>query len=297
MTVIIGFVNEGKAFIPELYAYRSCFSQIPKAEVVVFDDYHSAVERSDILFLFMGVFPFWLKRPRFLITEYHSLSTGRYPRIKDLIKSVFNIKGDVSVFLNEKVRSALPLVGGEYKTRCMGFDGELAKKYANSKKEFDFVYSGSLREGVEPLIKDIANKGYSIIVVGADQDFLEEESNVVSVGKVSLEKSYEYMSKAQWGLNIVPDYYPYNIQDSTKVVEYLSLGLGVATNRYEWVVEFENFIGANFIYYNDAWLSEIEAHEFSSGDIECLEWSRLIKESCLFESIYDMVQVCASDEK
>ena len=55
MTVIIGFVNEGKAFIPELYAYRSCFSQIPKAEVVVFDDYHSAVERSDILFLFMGV--------------------------------------------------------------------------------------------------------------------------------------------------------------------------------------------------------------------------------------------------
>jgi len=297
MTVIIGFLNEGKAFIPELYAYRSSFSQIPGAEVVVFDNYHLAVEESDILFLFMGMFPFWLKRPKLLITEYHSLSTGKYPRIKDFIKSVINVKGDVSVFLNEKVREALPLVGGMYKTRCMGFDGEFVRKYINSKKEFDFVYSGSLREGVGPVISEIAKKGFSILVVGSDESFFENESNVVSVGKVGLEASYKYMSKARWGLNIVPDHYPYNIQDSTKVIEYLSLGLGVVTNRYKWVVDFERSIGAKFLYYDDVWFSQIEGYSFSSGNIEYYEWNKVIEKSGLLESISAMVQVCALDEK
>ena len=42
------------------------------------------------------------------------------------------------------------------------------------------------------------------------------------------------------GFNFIPDIYPWNIQTSTKVIEYLSSNLTVVSNRYKWINNFSN---------------------------------------------------------
>jgi hypothetical protein len=41
--------------------------------------------------------------------------------------------------------------------------------------------------------------------------------------------------QARAGLNLVPAHRPYTVQTSTKVLEYLAVGLPVVSNRYPWM--------------------------------------------------------------
>jgi hypothetical protein len=54
------------------------------------------------------------------------------------------------------------------------------------------------------------------------------------MGPVSRDQLPEIYKNARFGLNYTPDIYPYNVQTSTKTLEYLASGLGVISNKYKW---------------------------------------------------------------
>lgn len=265
-----------KAFLPESYAYRDFFIQKGfKCEFLYKGD--ADILNYDAVLLFHGFHPFWRKYPKYIIGEYHSLSTGRYSRLKDLFKRVFNVRPSLYIFLNEKVREKLWFSKNiNYATRSMGFNKDDFKEFENKEKIFDIVYCGSYREGLTAELEKLANMGFSIALVGPE--ILIDHKNITLFGRQEPNKAREIMSQARYGLNYTPDIFPLNIQDSTKVIEYCAAGLGVITNRYQWVNNFERARGGNFLC-----LDNIKKHEdvdFFNFIIPCvsdLSWSELIE--------------------
>jgi glycosyltransferase involved in cell wall biosynthesis len=279
----IGLIKNNKSFSPEIEGYLDFFKSISQVQTVVYSDFKKADENSDIVFIFFGFIPFWVKHKSLVIAEYASLSVGRFSLLKNILKRLLNIRGEYYIFLNEDVRKNLFFSSRvPHSLRGMGFVEGNYEQSSNVKKEYDFVYCGSVdRSGVIEAILKIESLGFRIAVVGNSEEVGEVlcnmSKNICCFGKTSLKRSYEIMASARYGLNFTPDIFPYNIQDSTKVIEYCALGLDVVTNRYKWVDEFEERIGAKFLSFEalDSYES-VSNFNFQRGDIKNYSWDKVI---------------------
>lgn len=295
----LGIVKSDKAFLPESKAYQKYLSKIAGVEVKLYSSYEEACQEAEIVIIYFGFIPFWKKNKNvYTIAEYHSLSTGNYSRLKDIIKRIFNIRGDYYIFLNDKVRKGLYFSSSiPHIFRNMGYDIDLVKKFKNLEKKYDFVYAGSLsREGVINKIVYIASLGFKVVVVG-NSEFEKEillsknNKNITCMGKLPLEDSYHIISSAIYGLNYTPNIYPFNIQDSTKIIEYIALGLKIVSNKYEWVNNFELDTGFKFLDINsikDKY--DILNFEFKGGDVSELRWDNIIINSGLYQLIRNLTK-------
>lgn len=266
------------AFLPESYAYRDFFrGQDYQCELV--EKGASSALDYDAIILFHGFHPFWKKYPKFVIGEYHSLSVGRYSRFKDALKRLLNVRSDLYIFLNEDVRKKLWFSKRtNYITRCMGYSKSDFERFKNNKKLFDVVYCGSYRLGLWDELKRLADLGLKIAVVGSDVPFLHPK--LTSFGRKSPQEAREIISQSRLGLNYTPDISPLNIQDSTKVIEYCAAGLGVITNRYQWVNDFEKERSATFLSLDDIdSIDDINNYKFIIPDVSDLSWD-VIMSSC-----------------
>ena len=269
------------AFLPEAYAYRDMFISKGLNCNLVYKGFES-LDGYDLVVLFHGFHPFWKKYPRLVIGEYHSLSVGRFGRLKDILKRLFNIKADYYIFLNEMVREKLFFSKNtSHSLRSMGFS--LSDNPDCSEcNEFDVVYCGSYRTGLMGQVIRLADLGLKVAIVGFNFD--GRHRNIVSYGKVAPAEAGRILRKAKWGLNYTPDVFPLNIQDSTKVIEYCAAGLGVITNRYKWVECFEKDRCARFLNLDDLYsLSDLEKFEFIVPDVSDLEWKK--KAETLFDEL------------
>ncbi|MDW1925166.1 MULTISPECIES: hypothetical protein [Vibrio] len=232
-----------KAFHPETEAYKKYLHK-RGISVSSGNDLNEA-EKHDAIIVYFGFIPFWkfrkIHRSK-IIGEYHSLSTGRFPRMKNILKRILNVKCSKYIFLNEFVRKGYFFSNScNYIYRPMGYDSDLIVHGMGKEYQYDFVYCGSLnRTGVIDIINRLTDLGYSILIIGNTK---EEQKKIYSplaefAGKVGREECYRLMALARIGLNYTPDIYPYFMQDSTKVKEYLGAGLIVATNSYHWVNNF-----------------------------------------------------------
>lgn len=282
----IAIEKTNDSFLPESYAYRDYFRKHGYKCNFVEKGSKEALEYDAIL-LFHGFHPFWNKYPQFVISEYHSLSTGKFNRFKDFLKRVVNVRGQLYIFLNEDVREKLWFSRKtNYITRRMGFSPKLVNE-SSSKKEFDIIYCGSYREGVLAQIYRLAELGLVIALVGFDHQ--PTHYNVKCFGKVSTEQAMKLIGKSKIGLNYTPDIFPYNIQDSTKVIEYCALNLGVITNRYKWIDEFEKNINAKFLNIDDIESrDDIITFDFNTPNISFLTWSAILDSSNILEKIRNL---------
>lgn len=271
----VAIETTSNAFLPEAYAYRNMFRDKGISCNLVEKNTQS-LECYDLVILFHGFHPFWKKYPGFVIGEYNSLSVGRFGRLKDIAKRLFNVKADYYIFLNDIVRKKLFFSkSSAHSLRSMGFSSP-ADPSNNVGKEFDVIYCGSNRIGLRNQIVRLANLGLKVAVAGFKFD--QKHQNIVSYGKVTPAETGRLLLKAKWGLNYTPDVFPLNVQDSTKVIEYCAAGLGVVTNRYEWVNEFERIRGARFLDLDNlSSLSYIEKFEFIVPDVSDLEWKRKVE--------------------
>lgn len=270
------------AFLPEIDAYADYFSGYG-VQVSVHPKGHYNADDYDAVLLFHGFHPFWGKYPKIIIGEYHSLSVGKFGRLKDALKRIFNVRSDFYIFLNSKVRKGLRFKhSSSVIYREMGYYADLIKSPRTL--DFDIVYSGSMRKGVEATLMRLADMGLSLAVVGNSKEITHD--NISCYGRVSVAKSYEIVGRAKYGLNITPDIFPLNVQDSTKVIEYCALGLGVITNKYEWVSSFELSRNAQFIDIEDV-LAGRELFElpFTVPDVSDLEWSRVLNRTKLAQRL------------
>lgn len=270
-------VNE-KSFLPEAYAYRDYFiSQGLQCDLV--DKRDPRLLKYDCAILFHGFHPFWKKYPKLVIGEYHSLSTGRFNRIKDIFKRLLNVRPDLYIFLNDDVRKKLWInKGKKYITRGMGYSAKDFEAFSNQEKKYDVVYCGSYREGVCDAIKKLADLGLTVAVVGAKINF--KHDLITSFGRKKPTEARRIIAQAKYGLNYTPDVFPLNIQDSTKIIEYCAAGLGVITNRYHWVDKFEKDRSAKFLDIGCITNADfVHSYNFVTPDVSDLEWDKLIKSS------------------
>ncbi|MDO9178525.1 MAG: glycosyl transferase [Agitococcus sp.] len=273
------------AYTPEAYAYES-FLKSKKIEVVLSEKYED-INVFDVCIDFMGFIPFWkadIRDSRIAyIHEYHSLSTPPYPKFKDIVKRYLSKKPAGRIFLNEVVKENLHFGNNvPFIFRDMGIDKGLFN-VGNKNADFDIIYCGSIdgRNGLVEEIVRLANLGLMVLVVGklSDESYKKLQHNYITlIGAVSRHDLPAYYAKARFGLNFTPDVYPYNIQTSTKVLEYCAAGLGVISNKYAWVSKFAEERKANFLYSHMLLSkSDVFSFDFVTPNVFDLEWHNLLE--------------------
>ena len=263
-----------KAFLPEAYAYQEFFQK--KGYICELEIKGSPVNMNyDAVLLFHGFHPFWKSYPDFIIGEYHSLSTGSYGRIKDILKRLINIKANFYIFLNEEVRKNLWFSKKTpYLIRGMGYNRDDFAAYSTCDKIYDVVYCGSFRPGVPEALYRLADLGLTVALVGFETTI--PHPNIHAWGRVHPSEARQIIAKSRYGLNYTPDVFPLNIQDSTKIIEYCAAGLGVITNRYKWVNEFEAERQGRFLSLNHInSINDVIDFDYVVPDVSDLSWETI----------------------
>lgn len=280
----IGIGLKTQAYTPEAYAYtkylrdRNLSVQLESEGMLDLDN--------DINIYFMGIRPFWTKNKgkALEIHEYQSLSVAPYPYVKDFVKKSINRKPAGRIFLNKIVRKGMGFSDQiPYIHRDMGVDESLFQQ-PDSDPEYDVVYAGSIdgRPGLIEQIIKLAKKDLNILIIGDARNEVSslfyKYNNVTFTGRVNRDELAVLYRKCRAGLNYTPDIYPFNIQTSTKVLEYLSSGLILITNSYEWL---NNFCSTHNISTIRLERTEVDKNTLNSFenkkvDLSMYSWSKIL---------------------
>lgn len=300
------FKRTDKAFLPEIDAYIKYFNNTE-----IFNAYDSSklkndydINDFDVIWEFKG-FGGEKNKKKIIVHEYASLSTGSMPKLKNFIKAKFNPKPDLRVFLNENVKNGFKFADGiDYCYRDMGIDERfLNYKIGIVDKEYEFVYIGvvSRERGIDKLLEKFSrNPIGKILLIGNVDDEIYKKykkyKDIMFTGKVAYLEVPEIASKAIYGINFIPDRYPYNLQTSTKLLEYLALGLKVITTDYKWVRDFEIKYECSFYKIKEhnfeLSIRELEKFNFAVNGFNPQEflWENIIKKSGVEEKLLNLVK-------
>lgn len=282
----IGITISKFSYTPEAYAYADFLSK--KGYEIQLAEAENLDSDLDVHVYFMGLLPFWKKKGAWReIHEYQSLSTPVFPRTKDYIKKLINRNPDGRIFLNKVVREKLDFNSSvPYIYRDMGVDGALFQQPSEN-PTYDVVYCGSIdgRVGLVQEILRLACMGFKILVIGHVSNavrsaFLNFKNNIEFVGRVDRQDLPALYRECRSGLNYTPDIYPFNIQTSTKTLEYLASGLFVISNRYSWVENFSYFFSDNFLWLDSLSYDKFQSFSYMYNDlIESFSWDVILKEN------------------
>jgi len=245
--MIVGIGLKDHAYTPEAYAYNEYLKS--HHIQVQLENENLLCPDNDINIYFMGIRPFWNKYKSTAkeIHEYQSLSTGRAPYLKNKIKAFANKRPAGRIFLNEIVQQGMNFQdSAPYIYRDMGVDDGFFQQPHNKNPEYDIVYSGSItgRTGLIEELQRLALLGFKILIIGnAPQETTELFhifKNVIFTGRVERKELPKLYNQCRAGLNFTPDIYPFNVQTSTKTLEYIAAGLTLISNQYHWIEEFSS---------------------------------------------------------
>lgn len=291
------FIRSQNAYLPEIDAYIKYFNKTD--EFKAYDS--SKIDKSDyndfeLIWEFKG-FGGLKNKKQVLIHEYASLSTGSFPFLKNMLKAKYNYEPNLRIFLNENVQKGFSFNDNvDYCYRDMGID-ENFLKVGNSAKEYDFVYIGAISKsrGIDKLLKKFTTKdnGKLCLIGSVDDEIYSSYKNnksLIFTGKVSYSDVPEIASKAIYGINYIPNIYPFNIQTSTKLLEYLALDLKVVSTNYKWIMEFEKQHKCSFYKLNNEFDTKlIEKHSYISGfEAKDFLWDKIIEQSRVKDKIVSM---------
>ncbi len=287
------FQRTGRAHLPEVDAYVSYLRRSPEVEAV-----DSAAEPDarpadvDVVWRFMGLDRAGAPGRR-LVHEYNSLSTGRWPRLRNRLKQTLNIRPDFRVFLSPAVREGFAFTDGvPWGLRDMG----VAECFFFAPppmvtRPFDFVYAGSLSRARQShtLLRhfDRCPGAGRLLVVGEVPAALARRfgrsGRITFTGRVPYADVPSCLARARWGVNLIPERYPLNIQTSTKLLEYFAAGLGVVSTAYAWSTAFARSRGAR-VFWLEADLANLTAATVATfapqpAAVDDLRWDRVIEHS------------------
>jgi glycosyltransferase involved in cell wall biosynthesis len=295
--MIIAFVHNNKAFLPEMDAYERFFSGYNiKCELINKNELglmHRHVE--------WWLMPIDLTKPKegiYKIHDYCSSSVPPWRWWKNWWKSFFNSQPDYRLFLNEYVRKALNFhdhVPFGYRDMGVPEHWLLTDPFLHE-REYDFVYTGDLSAVRQP--ENLLNcfstgkmKAHTLLVIGKNYENLQnayaQYQNIVFMGPLPYNSMDSYILKARFGINYVIDKEPFNKQSSVRLLEYAALGLPVITTQYEWVEQFQQQNGGNFFYLkpdlsNFTW-EAVNNLPYSKPDVESFTWEQRIRQSGVLE--------------
>jgi glycosyltransferase involved in cell wall biosynthesis len=223
--------------------------------------------------------------------------------LKNKVKKIINSKPDLRIFLNEFVKKGMGFNDQiDYIYRDMGVDDQFFH-YKDSIKKYDCVYVGSISKarGIPHLLEQFKSKykHLSLLVIGeVPNDIYSDYSicdNIIFTGNLSYEDVPKIASQAIYGINYMPNKYPYNLQTSTKLLEYLALDLKVVTTDYFWIHHFMKENQLNCITVNenldnlDSFIKSQEKEPNLVNDMEKFKWTNIIEQSGLTEKLLKLI--------
>lgn len=250
-----------------------------------------ALRGVDIEWHFLG-FDFFHKRSdRLKVHEYASLSVPPFAKIKDIAKRVLNSKPHARVLqASTAARFAKDDVPAFVKRDGVSND---FFHQPSRPADYDFIYVGTM-DGTRQLQVYLSHwiqhfPGYTLLMVGEPPAYLfnrfKKHPNIQFTGRIAYEEVPYLLSGARYGLNLIPNRSPYNIQGSLKLVEYCAAGLKVITTNYAWAKAFEESRQARFLKlspdlsnFNPA---SVENYNFSTPDVSDLSWEKVLLDAKL----------------
>lgn len=285
------------AYLPEIEIYKKYFRGY---NFVDFYNVNEIVgENVDLIWKFMGTD--FKKRDVPIIHEYASLSLPPFAVLKDWVKQNFNVKPDLRVFLNKHIASQYNFSDDvRFCYRDMGVSSSFFCRSVNSYKSYDFVYVGSMSKdrGIFRLLNHLkVDKKATILLVGQPPDDLynayKRYSNIIFSGKVPYDEVPGLAMQAEYAVNYIPDKFPFNMQTSTKLLEYVAMGMKIVTTSYSWVNQFEKTRNMKFFHIredcSDLDMESLRKYPFQLTNIDDLRWESILDNSGLREAIAELI--------
>lgn len=239
----VHFVHTGTAYMPELAAYEAHLSQLGHHSQRHSDPATVPVDADIVWWICGRVSAHHSHRLRrsLQVHEYASASVGRLPGLKDRLKRWQHPRPDHRVFLSEWVRERMGFDDGVPDSlRDMGVPAAFLEARPPDAPDHDLVYLGEMSRlrGFLPVLQAISQAGLQLLLIGqvpADlEGVLSLTPGVRCTGRIPQSEVPTQLLRARAGLNLMPDRLPLSMQTSTKVLEYLAVGLPVLSNDYPW---------------------------------------------------------------
>ncbi|MGD7708198.1 glycosyltransferase [Microlunatus sp. Y2014] len=221
--------------------------------------------------------------------DYASLSTGRATWLKDTMKRWTSRQPVARSFLNEFVRDRMGFNDVVPSLlRDMGVPSSFYERAEPAEPEFDMVYVGSVTKsrGVDRLAQWAIQRRHSLLLVGTPELAIEKELSgepgVTLYGPAKRSEIPDLTRKARFAFNITPAIHPLDRQTSTKVLEYLALGMPVITNDYYWIRRFEEESGARmyrFVDFGSLRLEDVASFPYVIPDMSPYRWDAVWERS------------------
>lgn len=239
----VHFVHTGPAYMPELAAYETFLRQRGH-EVVRHSDPATVPLDADVVWWICGRIDAHHShrlRSSLQVHEYASASVGRWPALKDRLKRWQHPHPDHRIFLNTWVRGRLGMDDGVPSSlRDMGVPTAFLQASPSLPVDHDLVYLGEMSRlhSFLPALQAISQAGLKLLLIGqvpADlEGLLRLTPGVTCTGRIAQAEVPAQLLRARAGLNLMPNRLPLAMQTSTKVLEYLAVGLPVLSNDYAW---------------------------------------------------------------
>lgn len=288
----IALIHPHKALLPEVGVYARYFERHGYETRVFAASNPRAWNGFDVEWHFMGLD---LRRPtpgRIKIHEYVSGSVPPMPRLKDRIKRWVNVRPDARVFGNALLAQRLQFAGNvPALIRPAGIDPSFLSGEERASPEYDLVYCGAMDEA-RNLVPWIAHvlaglPGAKLLLVGPPSDAMwqafKAHPGVVFSGHAPYAEVPGLLAKAEYGLNLIPDRYPFHIQTPLKFLEYCAVGLKVISTPTAWIRQFERQRQGRFFYLGEkgpalSW-ERLRHFPFATPPVDDLAWDRLLESS------------------
>jgi glycosyltransferase involved in cell wall biosynthesis len=287
----------GNAYLPEHHAYLKYFARLPDIDFVSLPQ-SAPVSPSyfDLELRYTGLDPFWRPASVPVIHEYSSLSTGFFAHGRNFVKRTCNRRPVLRVFLMPEVRDGFDFTDGVPSLlRGMGVDDSFYSVRPATTPDYDLVYCGSVTRSrhVDRLLAAVHRHGLTILVIGEPEPDIHAAfrgtTGIEFTGRVARADIPGLLVHARYAVNITPDIYPFNLQESTKVLEYCAAGLPVISNFYPWVQRFQKITGGRFLDLGDDFSglsgARMDSFAFVTPDVSAYRWTNVIDRSGLAAAI------------
>jgi len=293
------FLHPGKAYLPELLLYKKFFAEYEFFNCQELTSY--TWTDFDLIWQFMGVDVRFSKAtsiPR--IHEYASLSVGRGAKWKDTVKRHLNVKPSLRIFLNEEIRKRYGFHDDvPYCYRDMGVDTVFFHREKTAKK-YDFVYVGHMgaERGFAKVLDFFSHHPEkSLLLIGTPDEalyqFYQRYDNLIFAGRIPYEMVPSLAREAEYALNYIPNVYPYYLQTSTKLLEYVAMDLKIVTTDYAWVNAFEKRRKMRFYKikedFSDMDWEKLRTFPFCNSSVEDLQWKNILEQSRIRERLAELL--------
>ena len=288
--MIVGILSNKKSYLPEIFAYRNYF--IKNKIKVIISNQELLLKNCDFIIIFCG---FFLKRKlknKFYIHDYSSLSTPPLCKVKDLIKKYMNYKPNLRIFNSKLIKNQMNYNDN---VPCIIRSQGVLKNFFQKRPQkfnYDFLYTGSIetRNGLDKIFFKYLKLGFSILVIGnVSNTYKIKFSNFTKIkflGPKKYTNIHKYYKMCKYGLNYIPDEFPYNAQYSTKFLEYSASKLNIVSNKTVFMKNISKKYKIKNVYDEDIHtVQDLKNAQFHHINMTNYEWNVVLEKSGILNKL------------